>query len=503
MAPAAGAPAAPVRADAEHVRAGARDRRHTRAAAGGRRPRRDHVVDHDPVVRARRAHVRATIASVSVPATASTAAPSSSAVMPARSIASSAASSSACDRGRGADRVLVARPSSPEVNRPALQVEHRGERLGRAAVDPQHEARARAAGARSAAGSARAGSGSRAESRFIARHPSRIRRARASIGPRCHDERGLPALRAGADARGCTSPSTCAPSRPTSRSGCGSATPSTSIPDGRRRGRCGARCSTPRRGRPFMHKLTHARAARTPAGRVDRRSARRATRPRGAPRARAAPAALVAARSPPRSPSCATSPASGSTARRCRARSSPAPRRPPASTASLELARARADRAARLAGNGRPQLGLRARRALDLAARHRLRGHRGCLAGRRARSPEAGRADDALGRQRRSLASTGAATASEGWPRAGLQVREGVDACELLLSGERGLRVRALRRRPSAVRRRLALRRPRQWRLGSRRARRRQLLGRLAGADDSRDRRGAATDAAHAARLRL
>ncbi len=43
-----------------------------------------------------------------------------------------------------ADRVLIARAGVPEVKRLALQVEHRGERLRRAAVDPHHEAGVRA-----------------------------------------------------------------------------------------------------------------------------------------------------------------------------------------------------------------------------------------------------------------------------------------------------------------------------------------------------------------------
>ena len=66
--------------------------------------------------------------------------------------------------------------------------------------------------------------------------------------------------------------------------------------------------------------------------------------------------------------------------------------------------RAGRDRAARLAGDGRTQLGLRARRAVDLAARPRLPRGAGRVAGRRARAAEGGRADDAVGGQRRALA---------------------------------------------------------------------------------------------------
>ncbi len=63
----------------------------------------------------------------------------------------------------------------------------------------------------------------------------------------------------------------------------------------------------------------------------------------------------------------------------------------------------RPDRVARLARHGRAQLGRRARRALDLAARHRLRAGLDGVARSRDRARRAGRTDDAMARQRRDL----------------------------------------------------------------------------------------------------
>src|SRR2546429_4184901 len=62
----------------------------------------------------------------------------------------------------------------------------------------------------------------------------------------------------------------------------------------------------------------------------------------------------------------------------------------------------KSDRAARVAGNGGPQLGVRARRALDLAARRRLRGGARGVARRRAGPREGGRAHDPVDRKRRA-----------------------------------------------------------------------------------------------------
>ncbi len=85
----------------------------------------------------------------------------------------------------------------------------------------------------------------------------------------------------------------------------------------------------------------------------------------------------------------------------------------------LELAGRERDRAARLAGDGRAQLGLRARRALDLVARSRVRRGAQRVAGRRARAPEARRADDPVGRPAARCSWMARATASAGSARAG------------------------------------------------------------------------------------
>ena len=57
MAPAAGPPGRPSAPDPEHVAAGPRDRPHAGPRAGRRRPRADHVVDDDPLLGARLAHM--------------------------------------------------------------------------------------------------------------------------------------------------------------------------------------------------------------------------------------------------------------------------------------------------------------------------------------------------------------------------------------------------------------------------------------------------------------
>ena len=108
--------------------------------------------------------------SVSVPAIASTAAPSCPASMPACSIASSAAPAAARRTAScGADGVLVARPAVPEMQHALAQVEHRRERLCRAPVDAHHVAGAGAAAAARAARPA-----AEPESRAPSRHPLRI-----------------------------------------------------------------------------------------------------------------------------------------------------------------------------------------------------------------------------------------------------------------------------------------------------------------------------------------
>src|SRR5271166_3836948 len=67
-------------------------------------------------------------------------------------------------------------------------------------------------------------------------------------------------------------------------------------------------------------------------------------------------------------------------------------------------ARPEPDRTGWMARDGRSQLGLRARRALDLAARDRHAGGARGVAGCRARPPEDRRANDPLGGQRRVIA---------------------------------------------------------------------------------------------------
>ena len=366
MPPAAGPPAAPVGADAEHVRAGAR--RSPRRPARRRSPsprrattslttiqtvaaRRAHVPRDDVGVGAGdREHRRAELA----PRDAG----------PLERLLGGV--QQRLHRRLRADRVLVARPAMPEVQRPALEVEHRRERLGRAAVDAQHEARLAARLRRASAPAA----ARRAGLRFIGGILPGIRGGAglgspsmetSAIFPQTPARGGdvrvlLPARRLPREPVGRVDP----PHRPQARRAA------------RRRGRCGARCSTPRRGRPFMHKLTTSELrARRAAG---SRSASRDSIGPGRRRGRAA--ARRAGRCASTRASAGTAPPlarAGSTARRCRARSSRAPRRRRASTASLELPGREPIELARLARDGRPQLGRRARRALDLAARRRLR----------------------------------------------------------------------------------------------------------------------------------
>ena len=84
-------------------------------------------------------------ASVSVPASAITAASSRSPIDAGTPDRFVRGLEQRVDRPAGADGVFVARPPLPEMERPALEVEQRGERLRRATVDPEHEARVRAA----------------------------------------------------------------------------------------------------------------------------------------------------------------------------------------------------------------------------------------------------------------------------------------------------------------------------------------------------------------------
>ena len=76
--------------------------------------------------------------------------------------------------------------------------------------------------------------------------------------------------------------------------------------------------------------------------------------------------------------------------------------RPDAVFTRLDRGRRAPHRGRRLARHGRPQLGLRARRALGLAARGRLRRGAGSVARRRARARPRRASGDAVGRQRRA-----------------------------------------------------------------------------------------------------
>ncbi len=107
------------------------------------------------------------------------------------------------------------------------------------------------------------------------------------------------------------------------------------------------------------------------------------------------------------------------------------------------------DRAARLARDGGPQLGRGARRALDLAARRRLRGGPRRVAGRGDR-PRARRAvDDTVGGQRRALHRRTAASRWAGWARAGLLVAETPRALPALAAGAGWNDRRCAHRHPS------------------------------------------------------
>ena len=117
---------------------------------------------------------------------------------------------------------------------------------------------------------------------------------------------------------------------------------------------------------------------------------------------------------------------------------------------TLELPGGRTLQAGRLAGDGRAQLGRRARRALDLAARGRVRAGEGRVAGRGARTDQGRGADDAVGRKRGAIARRASATGSAGWRRRGLRVRESA----------RGLRAAGARRAKGLSDRRARARSP-------------------------------------------
>ena len=120
----------------------------------------------------------------------------------------------------------------------------------------------------------------------------------------------------------------------------------------------------------------------------------------------------------PRSPSCAICVAGLALPHAAAAHEADEPGAAARFDGVLELDGRRADRARRLARDGRPQLGLRARRALDLAARLRLRGRPGSMARRRARARARRVAPDAVGRQRRAVARRAARTGSAASARA-------------------------------------------------------------------------------------
>ncbi len=154
-------------------------------------------------------------------------------------------------------------------------------------------------------------------------------------------------------------------------------------------------------------------------------------------------------------------------------------------------------RAGRVAGHGRPQLGLRARRALDLAARDRLRGGSLGMARRGAR-PRARRwTPHAVDGKRRDLAWRAGGCASGRLGARGLKVAESAGSLHALAARRGGPDRRSPCRYAAGRERRMALRRSRR-----RRARRRQLLGGGARAQRAPARRGG-PHAAHRSRRGL
>ena len=252
MPPATGPPGASVRAHPEHVAAGARDHPDPGLRTRRRGPRRDDVVDDDPVLGALRMYVPSNGGRVGAGERDHRRAELLPAI-PAFPTASSAACSSARTAAPVPTASSLLGPPWP-MCRPCSQVEHRGERLRRATVDPQHETRAlvlpgvrwpqrlcaswRCCPLAFAPGGASSGGSSTSGSRFTPRS-SQIPVRLGSSG--CWSVRSSPE-RPGA--RGCTSRSTCAPSRRKSLWASGSATPCTSGQVSHRVARCGARSST-------------------------------------------------------------------------------------------------------------------------------------------------------------------------------------------------------------------------------------------------------------------
>ena len=201
--------------------------------------------------------------------------------------------------------------------------------------------------------------------------------------------------------RACTSPTTCGRSIRRGRAGRGSATRRTSGRARRRPARCGARSGTPRPARRTRSSSRCPRRRRPPA-RASRRSA--AALGRSAAWELEAAGEEAGLRHLPR-------------AWMYRA---PLPRTklesplPGRRVHRLDRGRRPPHRGRRLARDGRPQLGLRARRALGLAARRRLRRGAGRVARRRARARARGPRGHAVGRERRAVARRRAAAGSAG-----------------------------------------------------------------------------------------
>ena len=181
---------------------------------------------------------------------------------------------------------------------------------------------------------------------------------------------------------------------------------------------------------------------------------------------------LLAPRPSPATPSPAsTCRPTGSTRRRCRGPSSSPPTPTPASRAGWKST-ARIDRVRRLAGDDRPQLGHRARRALGLARGHRLRGLAGTYF-------DAGAARVKLGRRTSPWIPSGMLVLDGEPHRLGglgvirsASIEEAPTVCSFVLPGK-DILVRGRVSRPGEGLRRLGLRRPQ-----GPRAQHRQLLGR-------------------------
>ncbi len=274
-------------------------------------------------------------------------------------------------------------------------------------------------------------------------------------------------------------------------------------PRARRRRRGSVWCTVfdARAGRPFMHKLDH-RRARAPPRRLDRGRRDAPLGPGSAPRALRRGELVAALRRARRARTAPPPARAGSTARRCRARSSRAPRPRRASTGTLAVRPARAARSSCGAGAGW---------SATTGAPSTPSAGSGCTGSASHEDPDAW-LDVALGRVRvagrmtpwvangalsldgqrlRSAASARAGCAS---PRRAERLRAA--RCP----GERGLDGRrAASQVPAGTARRLALRRPRRrasTTSSTARSPRSSLTRRAA-------RRAAARDAAQRARRRL